>query len=100
MRFSYLNLPSMEGDVEAETKRQIEAIVNSRPVSAVYDENKHYLPEVTQEAYLAALDTVLAHAEDYYTEESFELSLTYTDGRWQLLTTPALLRALNGGTAT
>lgn len=100
VRFSYLNLPSMEGDVEAETKRQIEAIVNSRPVSAVYDENKHYLPEVTQEAYLAALDTVLAHAEDYYTEESFELSLTYTDGRWQLLTTPALLRALNGGTAT
>lgn len=100
VRFTYLNLPSMESDVEAETKRQIENIVNSRSVSQVYDENKHYRPEVTEEAYLAALDTVLANAESYYTEESFDLSLTYTDGRWQLLTSPALLRALNGGTAT
>ena len=99
VRMRYLNLPAMEGDVEAETKRQIEEIVNARTTSEVYDENKHYRPEVTQEAYLAALDAVLAHAEDYYTQESFSLDLTYTDGRWQLLTSPALLRALNGGTA-
>ena len=98
VRMRYLNLPAMEGDVEAETKRQIEEIVNARTTSEVYDENKHYRPEVTQEAYLAALDAVLAHAEDYYTQESFSLDLTYTDGRWQLLTSPALLRALNGGT--
>ncbi len=99
VRMTYLNLPAMEGDVEAETKRQIEEIVNARTTSEVYDENKRYRPEVTEEAYLAALDTVLAHAEDYYTQESFTLDLTYTDGRWQLLTSPALLRALNGGTA-
>ena len=98
VRMTYLNLPAMEGDVESETKRQIEDIVNSRSISEVYDENKRYRPEVTEEAYLAALDTVLAHAEDYYTQESFTLDLTYTDGRWQLLTSPALLRALNGGT--
>ena len=98
VKMRYLNLPAMEGDVESETKRQIEEIVNARTTSEVYDENKHYRPEVTEEAYLAALDTVLAHAEDYYTEESFVLDLTYTDGRWQLLTSPALLRALNGGT--
>ncbi len=100
VRFTYLYLPSMEEDVEAETKRQIEEIVRTRSVSAVYDENKHYLPEVTEEAYLAALDKVLADAGAYYTEESFELSLTYTGGRWQLLTSPTLLRALNGGTST
>ena len=99
VRMTYLNLPAMEGEVEAETKRQIEEIVNARTTSEVYDENKRYRPEVTEEAYLAALDTVLAHAEDYYTQESFTLDLTYTDGRWQLLTSPALLRALNGGTA-
>ena len=99
VRMTYLNLPAMEGEVEAETKHQIEEIVNARTTSEVYDENKRYRPEVTEEAYLAALDTVLAHAEDYYTQESFTLDLTYTDGRWQLLTSPALLRALNGGTA-
>ena len=65
----------------------------------IYDENKHYLPSVTEEAYLAALDSVLEHAETYYAELDLELSLTYTDGRWQILTSPALLRALNGGTA-
>ena len=99
VRFTYLNLPAMEEDVAAETKRQIEQIVAERPISAVYDENKRYRPEVTEEAYLAALDQVLAKAETYYAEESMTLSLTYTDGRWQLLTSPALLRALNGGTA-
>ena len=53
---------------------------------------------MTEQAYLAALDAVLAHAEKYYTEDELTLSLTYTDGRWQMLMSPELLRALGGGT--
>ena len=50
------------------------------------------------EDFLAALDAVLAHADQYYTEDELALSLTYTDGRWQMLMSPELLRALGGGT--
>ena len=99
LRFRYLDLSSLEEDTAAEATHQLELIVQSRELKDIYDEDKHYLPSVTEEAYLAALDRVLAHAEDYYAELDLELSLTYTDGRWQILTSPALLRALNGGAA-
>lgn len=99
LRFRYLDLSSLEEDTAAEASHQLELIVQSRELKDIYDEDKHYLPSVTEEAYLAALDRVLAHAEDYYAELDLELSLTYTDGRWQILTSPALLRALNGGAA-
>ena len=98
VRFRYLALPSIEADVAAQTQRQIEAIVESSNPNEVYDADRHYLPEVTERAYLAALDAVLTHAEKYYTEDELALSLTYTDGRWQMLMSPELLRALSGGT--
>lgn len=98
VRFRSLRLPAIEEEVAAETQRQIAAIVESRSTSEVYDEDKHYLPAVTEEAYLAALDAVLAHAEDYYDETELTVALTYTDGRWQMLMSPELLRALSGGT--
>ena len=98
VRFRYLALPSIEADVAAETQRQIEAIVESSNPNDVYDADRHYLPAVTERAYLAALDAVLAHADQYYTEDELALSLTYTDGRWQMLMSPELLRALGGGT--
>ena len=85
-------------DVAAETRRQIEAIVEQSNPNEVYDADRHYLPEVTERAYLAALDAVLAHAEKFYAEDELTLSLTYTDGRWQMLMSPELLRALGGGT--
>ncbi len=99
VRFRYLDLPSLEEAVAEETQLQIEQIVQTRPVAEVYDANRRYLPEVANEAYLAALDKVLQHAADYYADTEFDLSLSYTDGRWQILANPALLRALAGGTA-
>ena len=98
VRFRYLRLSAIEEEVAAETQRQIAAIVESRSTGEVYDEDKHYLPAVTQEAYLAALDAVLANAEAFYDEAELTVALTYTDGRWQMLMSPELLRALSGGT--
>ncbi len=97
VRFGYLDLASLENAVAEETQRQIELIVQSRSVNEVYDEYRRYRPEVANEAYLKALDTVLQSAANYYTETEFDLSLAYTDGRWQILTSSALLRALTGG---
>jgi len=97
VRVRYLDLARMEQAVADETQRQAEAIVQNRPMNAVYDENRRYRPEIADEAYLAALDVVLRNAQDYYTESEFDLPLAYTDSRWQILTNPALLRALAGG---
>lgn len=99
VRFRRLDLPSLEEAVAEETQRQVEIIVQARPSSQVYDENRRYRPEVANEAYLAALDNILRNADAYCVEETFDLALTYTDGRWQIVTSPALLRALAGGTA-
>ena len=64
----------------------------------IYDDNHNYRPEVTDKAYLQALQKVLENAQDYYTSADIRISLTYSDGRWQMIADSALLRALNGGT--
>ena len=97
VRFTYLDLERLEEAVAEETQHQAEAIVQNRSVSEVYDENRRYRPEVANEAYLAALNVVLQDAPAYYAETQFDLSLAYTGGRWQILASPALLRALAGG---
>ena len=97
VRFTYLDLARLEDAVANETQHQAEAIVQTRSISEVYDENRRYRPEVANEAYLAALNVVLQNAPAYYAEAAFDLSLAYTDGRWQILASPALLRALAGG---
>ena len=99
VRLTYLDLQRLEEAVADETQRQIERIVQTRSLSDVYDENRRYRPEVANEAYLAALNVVLENAERYYAEAAFDLSLAYTDSRWQIITSPALLRALAGGIA-
>ena len=70
-----------------------------RPVGAVYDENRQVLPDVADEAYLAALDVVLQNARNYYYTDGFDVSLSYTDSRWQIIADSRLLRALAGGIA-
>ena len=97
VRFTYLDLNRMEEAVAQQTQEEARRIVQIRSTHEVYDENNRYRPEIANEAYLNALDTVLQNAPDYYTEAAFELSLAYADGRWQVLTNPALLRALAGG---
>ena len=67
------------------------------PSSEVYDDNNNYLPEITERAYLQALEKILESAANYYTTDEITLALNYTDGRWQLIMNTSLLKALNGG---
>ncbi len=97
VRFRYLDLNRMEEAVARQTQEEVKNIVQLRSTHEVYDENNRYRPEIANEAYLAALDTVLQNARDYYAEAAFDLSLAYTDGKWQVLTNSALLRSLAGG---
>ncbi len=97
--FTYLDLSRLESAVVEETPKQLRRIVAARPMNQIYDENRNFLPEVTEEAYLNALSAVLENAENYYSTVEGNLLLSYSDGRWQVLASPVLLRALNGGTA-
>ena len=67
------------------------------PSSEVSDDNNNYLPEITERAYLQALENILESAANYYTTDEITLALNYTDGRWQLIMNTSLLKALNGG---
>lgn len=96
--FQYLDLGSISGDVQNETEKNLNSIVQSRSRSEVYDENNNYLPAVTDEAYSAAVSSVLQHAENYYTTTAFEVELEYTDGSWHIIPNSAMLKALAGGT--
>lgn len=95
--FTYLSLPALEAAVADETQTQLKHLVQQLPSSEVYDQNNNYLPEITERAYLQALEKILESAADYYTTEEIPLALNYTDGRWQLIMNNSLLKALNGG---
>ncbi len=95
--FTYLDLTRLESAVVEETPKQLRRLVAARPMNQIYDSNRNFLPEVTEEAYLNALSAVLENAGSYYSTIEGNLLLSYSDGRWQVLTSPALLRALNGG---
>ena len=99
VRFRYLALSAIDPeDVSEKAMTELESAVQSRPREEVYDENDHYLPEVANEAYTAAVNALLAEPERYYDEVEFELRLEYADGRWQVVAAPELLNALSGGT--
>ena len=95
--FTYLSLPTLEAAVAEETQVQLKHLVQQLPSSEVYDDNNNYLPEITERAYLQALEKILESAANYYTTDEITLALNYTDGRWQLIMNPSLLKALNGG---
>lgn len=99
VRFKYLDLASLEASVEDGVQRNLDKLVESRPASEVYDENDKYLPAVTEEAYSAALASVLTHASSYYTSTVIELELNYHDGEWLIVTNRDMLNALMGGVA-
>lgn len=99
VQFTYLDLNAVQSDMEPVLTKKLEEIVMARPKAEVYDENKNYLPEVTQEAYTAAVEELLKSAEKYYVTTGLQLQLEYEDGRWLLVPDQALLKALIGSTA-
>lgn len=95
--FTYLDLPSMEGDVEARTMEVLEDFVSTRPRRELYDENNNYLPAVAQEAYSTALEETLANASSYYKTIETTLHLVYGDEGWKIEAPQELFKALAGG---
>lgn len=97
VRFRYLDIPSFEESVASRTNDNLAAFVKDNPISAVYDENDQYLPEVTEKAYADALGFILEKADSYYTTVELNIKLEYSDGKWLIVTDEAMLRSLMGG---
>ena len=97
VRFQYLDMTSFEDSVASRTNDNLAAFVKENPISAVYDENDQYLPEVTEKAYADALEFILNKADTYYSSTELSIKLEYVDGKWLIITDDAMLRPLMGG---
>lgn len=95
----YLDISAVTSQLGELTAKKLKILVQTREHDQVYDAEDNYLPEVTQEAYIQALEQALKDARSCYTTVEFDVPLKYTGGKWLVLTAPELLTALSGGTA-
>lgn len=96
---THLDVTALRADLKDATEAALTQLVQTLPKDELYDENKHYLPSVTETAYANAVASLLSHVEDYYTISGLELELSYTAGGWHIITNNLMLNALCGGAA-
>ena len=100
VRFTYLDLPSLSEDLQAQTAAAVQRLVEELPAGQIYDGQGGYRDDFISRAYLDAVHTVLSRPEPYLHTVSLSLELYYAEDGWKLSTSPALLNALSGGTAS
>lgn len=100
VRFTYLDLPSLSGSLQAETVSAVQRLVEELPAGQIYDGQGGYREDFISLAYLDAVRTVLLHPDPYLRTAVLPLELHYTDGIWKLSASPALLTALSGGSVS
>ncbi len=94
----YLDVAAVTSQLDELTAKKLKILVQTMDHDQVYDKEDNYLPEITQQAYIQALEQALKDARSCYTTVEFDVSLKYTGGKWLVLTAPELLTALSGGT--
>ena len=95
--FTYLNVKRVESEISKRVNTVLALLVAEKPRNEVYDANGQYLPELTDEVYLVALQQVLENPGFYYSTVEFDVELSYMDGQWLMKTNPSLFNALMGG---
>ena len=95
--FTSLDLARMRDDIRAATGEEVERLASSLPADEVYAEDGGYLPSFTERAYAAALDAVLARADEYYAATGLNVRLVKDGGEWLIVPDSALYGALTGG---
>lgn len=98
VRVKYLDIGEMGRAIPELVNMNLEKIVQSTPRNQVYDSENNYLPEVTDKAYLQAMEKLLARPETYYVTEQINVELEYENGQWYIVSAPELLNAISGGT--
>ena len=95
----YLDIDAVTSQLDELTAKKLKILVQTREHDQVYDAEDNYLPEVTQEAYIQALEQALKDARSCYTTVEFDMTLEYKGGKWLVVAAPEMLTALSGGTA-
>lgn len=93
----HLDVVRLQEKLGDKTHDVLEDMVQTGPMSAIYDENDQFKPEATQRAYTAAVTELLEKPEYFRTTSGMELELVYTNDGWRIQADEALLRALCGG---
>lgn len=94
----YLDVAAVSSQLDELTAKKLKILVQTMDHDQVYDAEDNYLPEITQQAYIQALEQALKDARSCYTTVEFDVSLKYSGGKWLVHTAPELLTALSGGT--
>ena len=93
----YLDVKRVEAEIGKRVNTVLALLVAEKPRNEVYDANDQYLPELTDEVYLRALEQVLEEPSFYASTVEFDVELEYMDGQWLMKTNPSLFNALMGG---
>ena len=99
VEFTALDIDALQSDLREEVLVKLAGLVEARSYDEVYDAQDQYRPEITEEAYRAAVSSLLEHREDYLHTQTLTISLRYDSDGWHILPDAALFRALNGYTA-
>ena len=97
--FRYLNVQRVESEISKRVNTVLAYLVAEKSRDEVYDENGAYLPSLTDEVYLVALQQVLESPDFYYSTAEFDVQLEYINGEWLMVTDQALFNAITGGEA-
>ena len=95
--FRYLNVQRVESEISKRVNTVLAYLVAEKPRDQVYDENGQYLPSLTDEVYLVALQQVLESPGFYYSTAEFDVQLDYINGEWLMKVDQPLFNALIGG---
>ena len=94
LTLQYPDPAAMQEELRSETERVLREYSEVRPRSALAAEDGVFLPEVSDEAWQSALDTVLGRVGTYEAEAELELRLRYTPDGWRVENAPAFWDAL------
>ena len=94
-----LDLTAIQADLKTATEAEVARMNEELSEKELLDDNGQFRKEITDAAYLKALQEVLAYPDRYKTSVGVELELIYTQDGWKVQTNNQLLYALSGKTA-
>lgn len=92
----HLSISAVEDAVRAEMKSLLAGFSAERPTEEVYDENYDFLPELVEEAYAQAFETVMGQSDLYCREDTMDLEMQFGLKGWSIQPNEALMNAICG----
>lgn len=95
--FTHLSFAQLETALREETKAVLNGYETERSSETLYDEGYTFKPEVVQEAWAQAFETVMGRVDSCNVQDTLNVPLSYNIKGWQIDPDEALLNAICGG---